>query len=263
MKPFCLSLLLTLCFQLNAQNKEITISGQVLGSKYKKTIPYAPVRLICSDSSILQTYTDSAGNYSLKKSIHKSTVAILEVYPPEKKLYGLCPFSFKNALLYFPEKIKLFLSIDSLHNDLIKNIDLTEGNIDYDLPHVVYFKTNSLDFSVEQENYYATDTAMDCVVDYMRTHPKYFLTVMGYADKNEKNKQELSEQRAKLIYELLIKEGLENKRICYVGNGDKVPAKQEEYGSERMVIQTNSKIEIQISLTNYPKPQNSNAMSFS
>jgi hypothetical protein len=248
MKSFYSSLLLILCFQLHAQNKEITISGHVTGSKYKKTIPNAMIRLICTDSSILKTNTDISGNYSLKKTIHRNTVAILEIHAPEKKLVGFCPYSFKNKAFYFSEKIKLLLSIDSTQNGIIQNVELAEGDVDYELPHTVYFKTNSLDFSPQQENYSTIDTTMDCVLDFMVTYEKNFLTVVGYADKQETNKQQLSEHRAKLIYDLLIKKGIATKRICFVGKGDQLSTRYQEFDYEGR-IQSNCKVEFQVSKT--------------
>jgi hypothetical protein len=248
MKSFCLSLVLALCFQLNAQNKEITISGHVTGSKYKKAISYAMIRLICTDSSILKTYTDSLGNYSLKKIIHGNTVAILEIHTPEKKLFGLCPCSFKTNVFYFPEKLKLLLSMDSVQSSIIQNVELAEGDVDYEPPHTIFFKTNSLDFSPQQESYSTIDTTIDCVLDFMFVYKKTFLTIVGYTDKNEINKQQLSEQRAKLIYDLLIKKGLETKRICYVGKGDQLSTRYQEFDYEGR-IQSNSKIEFQVSKT--------------
>jgi hypothetical protein len=248
MKSFCLSLVVMFCFQLNAQNKEIIVSGHVTGSKYKKVIPNALIRLICTDSSISKTYTDSAGSYSFKKSINRNTVAILEIHPPEKKLPGLCPYSFKNKVFYFPEKLKLLLSVDSAQNTITQNVELAEGDVDYEPPQTIFFKTNSLDFLPQQENYSTIDTTMDCVMDFMLTYKKIFLTVVGYSDKNENNKQQLSEQRAKLIYDLLIKKGVETKRICYIGKGDHPSTRYQEFDYEGR-IQSNSKIELDISKT--------------
>jgi outer membrane protein OmpA-like peptidoglycan-associated protein len=96
---------------------------------------------------------------------------------------------------------------------------LAEGDVDYELPHTIYL-----------------------------TYKKTFLTVVGYADKNENNKLQLSALRAKLIYDLLLKKGLEAKRICYAGKGDQLLIRNQEFDYEGR-IQSNSKIELQISKT--------------
>jgi OOP family OmpA-OmpF porin len=90
---------------------------------------------------------------------------------------------------------------------------------------------------------------MDCVADFMLTHPAMFLTVAGYPDKNENNKKLLSEQRAKLVYDLLIKKGIDAKRMCYTGNGFDVPLLYQEFESNAKERKSKSRIEIQISET--------------
>ena len=233
-------------FQLNAQNREIIISGNLTGNKYKKPISNALVKLVCSDTTTLQTYSDSLGKYSFKKTINKKTEAVIAIYPTALKPYGNCPFSYKNHVMTFTEKVKLTIYPDTLNNPIIKDIFVSEGDIDYNFPGFVYFKKNGDEFSSNEKEYFYADTTLDCIVDLLQTYPKYNLTISGYSNKNEKNKQQLSEQRAKKVYDLLVKKGIELKRLSYKGCGATATSIEPDE-PEKTIVNNNSKVQFQIS----------------
>jgi outer membrane protein OmpA-like peptidoglycan-associated protein len=208
----------SLSIHLNAQNHKVAVNGTLTGSKNRKPLPNAKLQLVCSDSTILHTYSDSSGNYLFTKTLNKNIEAVIVVSPNSQVPYGLCPYSFKNKTITFPQRIKLTLYPDSA--TITKNITVTEGYVHYNFPKHFYFKKNSIEFSLALKDYYTADTALDCVIDFMQANPHTNIYVAGYSDSKEKNKQQLSEQRAQVIYDLLIKKGIDANRLSYQGFGD-------------------------------------------
>jgi hypothetical protein len=61
--------------------------------------------------------------------------------------------------------------------------------------------------------------------DFLKTHPKYSTEIQGYTDNkgSAKYNKILSEKRAKAVYNLLIKFGINPERLSYFGYGEKNP----------------------------------------
>ncbi|NND88567.1 MAG: OmpA family protein, partial [Flavobacteriaceae bacterium] len=80
----------------------------------------------------------------------------------------------------------------------------------------VYFQFNSTKpetYSLEAINYLKT---------YMKDNPSATAQLVGYADEigNVEYNRELSERRAKMVYDILIASGVEEGRLTYTGNGE-------------------------------------------
>ena len=79
----------------------------------------------------------------------------------------------------------------------------------------VYFKFDS----VEPEKY--SYEALNYLVNYMKANPEVKAELIGYADEigNSTYNQELSERRAKKVYDLAIASGVDASRLEFKGNG--------------------------------------------
>ena len=63
------------------------------------------------------------------------------------------------------------------------------------------------------------------LIDYLKEHPKVRGEVSGHTDNtgNHQANQLISEQRAKMVYDYLLKAGITADRLEYKGYGDKNP----------------------------------------
>jgi outer membrane protein OmpA-like peptidoglycan-associated protein len=219
MKKGVLILLFSLLIVVNsyAQNKEFTIAGKVDSYPNHWVIKNAKLRLVFSDSTVVKVDVDSTGCYSYKKKINRNTGCVIECYVPLADPIGVCPYSFKNSLQFDHERISFTMYLDSTSAIIRKDFPLSEMNVDYILTRSIYFQKNSLSYLNELIEYCSGDTAIDCAIDFLQVHPKYNLTIYGYCDKKEKNKEQLSTNRAKIIYDKFIKRGLDPNLISYKG----------------------------------------------
>ena len=79
----------------------------------------------------------------------------------------------------------------------------------------VYFQFNST-----QPEYYSLD-AINSIVKYMKANPDAQATLTGYADEigNTEYNKNLSENRAKRVYDIVIATGIDESRLDYTGGG--------------------------------------------
>jgi OOP family OmpA-OmpF porin len=62
-------------------------------------------------------------------------------------------------------------------------------------------------------------------VEYLKAHPDYTAEIQGHTDSigsAEYNKK-LSERRAKAVYDIMVKMGIDPNRLSYVGYGEEMP----------------------------------------
>ncbi|MGV8879106.1 MAG: OmpA family protein [Sphingobacteriaceae bacterium] len=83
----------------------------------------------------------------------------------------------------------------------------------------IFFETN--EFSLKAES----KSALMKLIDFMTKNPKISIEISGYTDDvgNEKLNQTLSENRAKSVYDYVVKNGIESSRLSFIGYGKNQP----------------------------------------
>jgi hypothetical protein len=205
-----------------AQDENFTLTGHV---SYKSTKDSVRVRLSCTDGRNKTTYTDSLGNYSITRGVNKDlqfgikngilNCAVL-FEPPDYKRCGHCPFTQREQTIESDQSRRLTIKVDSIVKEMVVNATITEKMLDEHLPHSVTFNKNSTMFS----SYFSADTLLDCVADYLLNCNDCSMEIAGYTDNKEENKQQLSEQRAEKVYNLLLKRGVSAGILEYKGYSD-------------------------------------------
>ena len=72
--------------------------------------------------------------------------------------------------------------------------------------------------------------------DYLKKHPKYKAVIIGFTDNkgNKKYNLKLSEKRAKVVYQELIRLGINKNRLSYKGEGGAHPIASNKTAKGRM-----------------------------
>lgn len=80
----------------------------------------------------------------------------------------------------------------------------------------IIFRINSAQFDEFKDN-------LQKLADYLKQHPKTIIKIIGYSDTQgpETYNLKLSERRAKVVYDYLLKQGLDTSQISYKGAGIK------------------------------------------
>lgn len=224
------------CLVLDAQNN-YKLSGKVIDCKTQKGIVNASMKLYSSKGEIISTTSDSFGIYHFYDTILKSNLAyVISANAPPSHLdsitpFGKCPYSycvsFPKTYLKNSEKSKFKTDDSLIYKTYTFDFCFSEYyKCDWRLP-TIYFKKNSTDFGAENLDYssYETepDTAIDCIVDFIASNPNFVIEINGHADKKEKNPKQLSELRAKKVYDYCIKNGIDMDRIFINAQGANMP----------------------------------------
>lgn len=208
-----------LLFNAVGQERTFIISGHVSGIVYNDPGDKVFVRLLSSNGSSASTFTDSLGNYSFSKIINKKSELDLRFSPPQNKRHaGLCPYAFLKYNIDSDQPLVFFIDPDSSTADIVRNISMKEDVIDNNVSFSIFFNVNSSSFT----KFFAVDTILDCIVSNLTSYPEQVVEIAGYADSKEKNKQQLSEQRAEKVYHLLLKKGVDSRRILFKGYSDSI-----------------------------------------
>ena len=224
--------LLFLTLHVYAQKKELKVTGKVYDCDSKKPIERATIKLFCQNGDTASTKSDAAGNYFFDSKILKPNFSyvLLIIAPAVKQiLYGKCPFSYNRNNQYMDISEKQIFKTDTIKT--IKEYDfcLTLYAPEIRIPEI-YFKKNSLEYETQNLNYVnydmRGDTALDCLIDLMMNYSEYTAEISGYADSLETNSKNLSEQRAKKVYDLMILKGIEQERITYKGYSSEIYNKE-------------------------------------
>ncbi|MGZ4060931.1 MAG: OmpA family protein, partial [Bacteroidia bacterium] len=203
---FFILLLFTSLFVLG-QNNKFTITGTVTECKTKLPINDIDIDLVCSDGQSIHTKTNIKGEYKIESRSKKNTLACI--------LKSNAPFPYTSQ-----EKCKLTFYDSLLKNDttisfcLIKTKGCTYG------PPLIYFKKNAIDFQSGTN----IDDTISFIYQMLMDNPNLVVQISGNASKDEKNPQKLAMQRADLIRNLLIKQGIEPERLIAKSNSDLIPS---------------------------------------
>ncbi|MCX6295909.1 MAG: OmpA family protein [Bacteroidetes bacterium] len=238
-------LLLLFCFAAKAQIN-YKLSGKIIDSKTKEGIGKAFIRLVSSSGGDFETGSDSLGFYHFSDSVLTPNVSYLltvrsPLSPENSRVpYGKCPYSYcfsgPKEYLSSSDRMK-FKTDDSLQ---FKNYKYDFCLIEmlrcgWTIPSV-YFEKNSTDFNFKRMHYQdfevLSDTAMDCLIGFMKCNPHFVVEIRGNADSSETKKQKLSELRAKKVNDIFIEKGIDKKRLHAKGYGaDRPIEKRNEEGS--------------------------------
>ena len=110
---------------------------------------------------------------------------------------------------------------DSTLND-VKKIDLEVKQVkvgaSYKL-HDIRYETDR--FNLDEES----ETLMAEFADYLKQNPKMKVAIHGHTDNigSPADNMELSENRAKAVYDVLVKKGVSSSRLAYKGFGETKP----------------------------------------
>ncbi len=224
-------LLFLLSSCLFGQENKFAISGVVTDCQTKKAIPGVTIKLIGRDKSLIETKSDFTGHYVFSNCFKDNTDYIISTNVSDsigrgaKIKYGICPgeITEKYGYMNSSDKIK-FTYFDTLSS---KKYDICLIEIlGCGQPPTFYFKKNNIEFSSFEyirnlpEN---IDTTIDCFVGFLLVHKTWVLEISGHSSSDEDDKLQLSKDRAKKIYKLLVDKGIEPGRLKSKGYSDKYP----------------------------------------
>jgi hypothetical protein len=202
----------------------ITITGHVISNDLKLPIAHANVIVISNDSVTTRSFTDSTGFYKLH--LKNRTSIILSIYKFKTRRCG-------QGESYMNDRNEIDLSNTKDSLQVTRNFILERLNSEWELPILCFKKnTTTIDTCI-----FCYDTKMDsalfCLVEFMRSNPTTYVSIDGYAEKDEKDPDKLSFNRARTAKKNLLQFQIEDKRIKINGMGTKKPNVQND--NNRMV----------------------------
>lgn len=216
-------------FSTIGQTNKFTLSGKVTDCRTLDSIEGVTIKLVGSDGSSIETKSDSSGNYSFSNCFKNNTNYAVSTKVgnyfgrgPAIK-YGLCPYEFYEKCGYFDDYTKYnFFYSDTLQSRRF-DICLPQTIIDYNFP-TFYFKKNSTEFQkIEWLETESTDTVIDCYAAFLLAHKSWTIIISSHSSKDENNKKELAEARAKKLFDLLVSKGIEPTRLVCKSYSDTKP----------------------------------------
>lgn len=164
--------------------------------------------------------TNSNGEYSFKVEKNKGTVLIcIEAVrcgeSGQKENYGYRTCSQTKTLTLKGDTIK------------VEKFYLNSHTIIDFAPQGVLFKFNSLttarDNKIVPFTDLPADSAITAFITLLNDNPKIILRLSGHCDSREQNPIQLSQQRANLVANMLIKKGISKGRLIVKGFGNEQP----------------------------------------
>lgn len=233
---------------LYGQEKKFTISGVVTDCKTKEAISGVIIKVIGKDKSSVETKSDSEGRYSFenfKSGTDYILTTIIENSTGRGKPIkcGVCPYAEYSGKGYFDpsEKFKFIPDSTNIEHDICLSSQMCDMRI---LPDF-YFKKNSTDFSyINWVGMSGQDTILDCIAQMLVAQNTWVFEISAHSSNDEDDKLQLSKDRAKKIYKLLIERGIEPGRLKSRGYSDKHPIEfTNDYGEviQKSQDETNEK----------------------
>ena len=106
------------------------------------------------------------------------------------------------------------------NNVITSNAEMKQVEVGktYDL-HDIHFATNSYTLTKE------TRSIIDLFIEFLNENPTIKVEIQGHTDNigNDDANQELSEQRAKSVYQYVVSKGIDSDRLRYKGYGESQP----------------------------------------
>ncbi|GAB6073576.1 OmpA family protein [Nautilia lithotrophica] len=136
---------------------------------------------------------------------------------------------------------KLLISFVAVGILFATNNTATKSHIEIKKQHTFHHKFETFNFNIIFKSGSATlqkkyIPKIKTFADYLKKHPKYKATIIGFTDNkgNKKYNLKLSEKRAKIVYQELIKLGIDKKRLSYKGESGTHPIASNKTAKGRM-----------------------------
>lgn len=139
---------------------------------------------------------------------------------PEGKIYGI--YISKNNYYPLSESIDLSNSITSsiyqINFPLIPIDSILTGKEAIELKNIFF---DFDDFSLKPTSY----AELDRLIDFLNQNPEIYIEISGHTDNvgSEQYNQQLSEKRAKAVYNYLVHKGISTNRLSVKGHGSQKP----------------------------------------
>lgn len=195
----------------DSQTKTFTVSGKVINCKDKSPIKGIPLRIVCGDGKVIDGKTDDKGNYTLIAKPEKLPVACVircnfrpnmtdfSQWTTEKKKFMLCDLDSCSLKI-----AEIFCLVDMAEVEEIK------------FPDITFQKNIAFPEKGNEDN-------INKMIEIMNDHPNFTIEINGECDSTEINPIKLSLDRAKQVFELLEKKGIEEGRMRARGYEIKSP----------------------------------------
>lgn len=191
----------------------------------------------------IYSYTDSAGtlqhNDSLAKKrlkyvtnylgVESNSTVLLKPYGLDRK-YDVTNYkSWRRVDIYYSYDLKPSDSatiteefIDSTSNPIIneginENIGINDEKMDFSVPYILNIEFVEGTSRIEKESY----SEITKLVDYLQSNPSVKILIRGHVCCG--NNMRISKNRARAIYRKLIKMGISEDRLDFVGISNKEP----------------------------------------
>ena len=215
-------------FDLPKELQEIDLStyakGGVFDAETKKPVK-AKIELIdLKTEKVLQSVTSDSVDGSYVVVLTKGAEYALYV-SAKNYLFNSTSFDYRNAKDVNPRALDIYLSpIKTGHSIVLNNI---------------FFASNS--YSLEEKS----KTELDKIVQFLKDNPKLQIEFGGHTDDvgSDKDNMELSQKRAKAVYDYIVNKGIAATRLKYKGYGESSPAVPNDSEEHR---QLNRRIEFKV-----------------
>jgi outer membrane protein OmpA-like peptidoglycan-associated protein len=170
----------------------------------------------------LKTIANNTGGKFYKAYTQKELISIFrDIYMSLRNYYLI---TYKPPKFWGYHKVRSALNVPGRKDTILAYGEYNSSNLDMTKPDDAFRRPVQFDFDsavVKPESYYIIDE----IVDAMLSHPNLQIEIQGHTDNIGKidYNQDLSERRAKAVMDLIIKGGIEPKRLRYRGFGMSVP----------------------------------------
>jgi len=184
----------------------IIIKGEVSDEFGSATQALVELRDTASNVIATTTVNEFTGKYALATEISEDapTELILNVK--------------KEGHAYDTKLVKI--DTGGTNNVITSNAEMKQVEVGktYDL-HDIHFATNSYTLTKE------TRSIIDLFIEFLNENPTIKVEIQGHTDNigNDDANQELSEQRAKSVYQYVVSKGIDSDRLRYKGYGESQP----------------------------------------
>ena len=176
-----------------AQNLKFTLSGKVFESRSKTLVAGATLKLVSSDGSIVETKTDSFGNYFFDATKIKANTS----YVASATGFDVKTKQFPEGLLGNPKyKFSTKDSVSSI--SFIKDFYLIQVYAcDFIIPNILFEKNTAELQAVFKDS-------LNVVVKIMISNPNIVMEIGGNARTDEKNADSLALKRAETVINYMV-----------------------------------------------------------
>lgn len=232
MRQLIVQILLSLVFYswASGQKNNFNLTGTIRDCKSKKPIEGVTIILSGNNKTSIETKSNKEGYYSFANCFgvnvsYLVSTKVTEATDIDSRIkYGVCPYENYEGYINTSHKYK-FETLDSISNkNLVSDFCLVKVQIEYRFPDF-FFQTNSTEFFKPSVNgFVSEDTTIDCFVGLLMLNKTWVIEMSGHSDSFETNPQNLSKERVEKIRDILVRKGIDTRRLVI-----------RYYGSSRMM----------------------------